>query len=157
LQITLKIWVKRQIRAKWINIWKAETKSRATFKYIPQPSYKVLRLHHSLKKWQSTLLIQICTEKIGLRDFLCKRRVSEFDDPRCDCNKGRQTVDHVLLRYRIYNNIRRKVFGRRGQIDLRAILNKLKLVIKAIRFIEQMRLLRQFQRRNTAQRDEVEH
>lgn len=42
------------------------------------------------------------TEKIGLRDFLWKRRVPEFDDPGCDCGEGRQTLDHILLRCRTY-------------------------------------------------------
>jgi hypothetical protein len=42
-------------------------------------------------------------------------------------------------------------------MDLRAILNKPKLAIKAIRFMEQTHLLRQFRRCGAAQRDEVEH
>jgi hypothetical protein len=136
LQTTLKTWVKRQTRAEWTNSWKAETRGRTTFKHTPQPSHKVLRLHHGLKKWQSALLIQMRTEKIGLRDFLWKRKVPEADDPGCDCGEGRQTVDHVLLRCRTYNDVRRRVFGRGGRIDLRVILNELKLVIKGIRFIE---------------------
>jgi hypothetical protein len=43
------------------------------------------------------LLIQMRTEKIGLRDHLWRRKVPEFDDPGCDCGEGRQTVNHVLL------------------------------------------------------------
>jgi hypothetical protein len=60
----------------------------------------------------------------------------DFDDPGYDYGEGQQTVDHILLRYRTYNNIRRRVFGRGERIDLRAILNEPKLVMKAIRFIE---------------------
>jgi ribonuclease HI len=157
LQATLKTWIKRQTRLEWINGWRAETKGRTTFKHTPQPSHKVLRLHHGLKKWQSALLIQIRTEKIGLKDFLWKRKVPGFDDPGCDCSEGRQTVDHILLRCRTYNDIRRRVFGRGGRIDLRAILNEPKLVTKAIRFMEQTRLLGQFRSCDAVQRDEVEH
>jgi ribonuclease HI/exonuclease III len=157
LQATLKTWVKRQTRAEWTNSWKTETRGRTTFKHTPQPSHKILRLHHGLKKWQSALLIQMRTEKIGLRDFLWKRRVREVDDPGCDCGEGRQTVDHILLRCRTYNDLRRRVFGRGGRIDLRAILNEPKLATKAIRFMEQTHLLGQFRSCDTAQRDEVEH
>jgi hypothetical protein len=96
-------------------------------------------------------------EKIRLRDFLWKRRVPEVDDPGCDCGEGRQTVNHILLRCRTYNDIRRRIFGRGRRIDLRAILNKPKSVIKGIRFIEQTHLLRQFRSCDAAQRDEVEH
>ena len=156
LQATLKTWVRRQTRAEWTNSWKVETRGRTTFKHTPQPSHKILRLHHGLKKWQSALLIQIRTEKIGLRDFLWKRRVPEVDDPGCDCGEGRQTVDHILLRCRKYNDVRRRVFGRGGRIDLRAILNEPKLVTKAIRFMEQTRLLGQFRSCDAEQRDEVE-
>ncbi|PQE33790.1 zinc finger protein [Rutstroemia sp. NJR-2017a WRK4] len=46
--------------------------------------------------------------------------------------------------------------GRTGHIDLRAILNEPKLVTKAIRFMEQTRLLGQFQSCDAEQRDEVE-
>ncbi len=157
LQATLKTWVKRQTRAEWTNSWKVETRGRTTFKHTPRPSHKVLRLHHGLKKWQSALLIQMRTEKIGLRDFLWKRRVPEVDDPGCDCGEGRQTVDHILLRCRTYNDVQRRVFGRGGHIDLRAILNESKLVTKAIRFMEQTRLLGQFRSCDAEQRDEVEH
>jgi hypothetical protein len=83
--------------------------------------------------------------------------VPEVDDPGYDCREGRQTVDHILRRYRTYNDVQRRVFRRRGRIDLRAILNELKLVIKAIRFIEQTRLLGQFRSCDTEQRDEVEY
>ncbi|XMA13648.1 hypothetical protein WAI453_006439 [Rhynchosporium graminicola] len=156
LQATLKTWVKRQTRADWTNSWKMETRGRTTFKHTPQPSHKILRLYHGLKKWQSALLIQMRTEKIGLRDFLWKRRVPGVDDPGCDCGEGRQTVDHILLRCRKYNDVRRRVLGRGGRIDLRAILNEPKLVTKAIRFMEQTRLLGQFRSCDVVQRDEVE-
>jgi ribonuclease HI len=156
LQATLKTWVKRQTRAEWINSWREETRGRTTFKHTRRPSHKVLRLHHGLKKWQSALLIQMRTEKIGLRDFLWKRRVPGVDGPGCDCGEGRQTVDHILLRCRTYNDVRKRVFGRGGHIDLRAILNEPKLVTKAIRFMEQTHLLGQFRSCDTEQRDEVE-
>ena len=81
----------------------------------------------------------------------------EVDGPGYDYGEGRQTVDHILLRCRTYNDVRRRVFGRGGRIDLRAILNEPKLVTKAIRFIEQTRLLRQFRSCDAEQRDEVEY
>ena len=84
------------------------------------------------------------TEKIGLRDFLWKRRVLEVDDPGCDCGEGWQTVNRILLKCWKYNDVWRRVFGRGGRIDLRAILNEPKLVTKAIRFKEQTCLFRQF-------------
>merc|ERR1711939_608413 len=130
-QTTLKTWIMRQTKAEWRNNWEMETRGRTTFKHTPCPTHKVLRIHHGLKKWQSAILIQMRTEKIGIRDFLWKRKVPGLDDPGCDCGGGR--------------------------IDLRAILNEPKLVTKAIRFMEQTHLLGQFRSCCTARRDEVEH
>jgi hypothetical protein len=97
------------------------------------------------------------TEKIGLRDFLWRRRVPGFEDPGCVCGEGRQTVSHVLLRCRNYRDLRRSVFGIRGRMDLRAILNEPKLATRAIRFMEQTHLLGQFRSCVIVQRDEAEH
>ena len=146
----------RQAKAEWRNNWEKEARGRTTYKYTPEPTHKILRTHHGLKKWQSALLIQMRTEKIGLKDFLWKRKVPEVDDPGCDCGEGRQTVGHILLRCRKYRSLRRREFGISGRMDLRAILNESKLATKAIRFMEQTHLLGQFRRCDTAQREEVE-
>ena len=85
------------------------------------------------------------TEKIGLRDFLYQRGVPEITDLHCVCGEGRQTVMHVLMRCRRFQDLRRKeLSGILGQSDLRAILNERKAATKAIYFIEQTQILRQF-------------
>jgi len=77
------------------------------------------------------------TEKIGLRDFLYQRGVPEIMDPHYVCGEGRQTVMHVLMRYRRFQDLRRQeLSGIPGQNDLRAILNERKAVTKAINFME---------------------
>lgn len=144
LQTTLKTWVARYTRAAWSYNWVLEPRGRATFKYTPEPTHKILYLHRGLNKWQSALLIQMRTEKIGLRDHLWRRKVPGIGRPQCECGEGRQTVKHVVLSCREHQETRKRVFGNRGRIDLRAILNEPKLVTKAIRFMEQTQLLGQF-------------
>ncbi|PQE23331.1 zinc knuckle protein [Rutstroemia sp. NJR-2017a BBW] len=157
LQATLKTWIMRYTRAEWAGQWESDQRGRTSYKYTQEPTHKVLRLHHGLKKWQSALLIQMRTEKIGLKDHLWRRKVPEFDDPGCDCGEGRQTVSHVLLRCRKYRDLRRREFGIQGRMDLRAILNESKSATKAIRFMEQTHLLGQFRRCGIVQKGEVEH
>ncbi|KAH7109025.1 hypothetical protein EDB81DRAFT_673095 [Dactylonectria macrodidyma] len=53
---------------------------------------KVLQPHKHFSKRHSAIYIQLRTEKIGMNDFLFKRRVPGITDPRCDCGEGRQTV-----------------------------------------------------------------
>ena len=90
------------------------------------------------------MLVQLRTEKIGLRDFLFSRNVPGIHDWNCVCREGRQTVQHLLLACRTFRDLRKEVFGRLpGRTDLRAILSKHKLATKAITFMEQTQILGQ--------------
>jgi hypothetical protein len=69
----------------WETSWQQETKGRTTFRHTPAPSKKVLQLNEGLTKRQSTILVQLRTEKIGLRDFLFRRKVPDILDLMCNC------------------------------------------------------------------------
>lgn len=48
-------------------------------------------------KHEASLLIQIHTEKIGLRAFLFTRRVPDIPTPRCRCGAAWETAEHIIL------------------------------------------------------------
>ena len=145
LRTTLKTWIKQEAQKEWEHSWTTETRGRACYRYTPKPTHKVLRLHEKRSKRHSSLLIQMRTEKIGLRDFLYQRGVPEITDPQCVCGEGRQTVMHVLMRCRRFKDLRRQeLSGIPGRSDLRAILNERKAATKAINFMEQTQILGQF-------------
>ena len=77
--------------------WRKETKGRATYRHTPVPTKKILQLHEGLSKRESALLVQLRTEKIGLKDFLFQRKMPDVPSPRCECGERRQTVAHILL------------------------------------------------------------
>ena len=58
---------------------------------------KTLKRHKGLTKAESSLLVQIRTGAIGLRDFLYKRRVPEVLTSRCECGEGRETAEHLVV------------------------------------------------------------
>ncbi|RYO78316.1 hypothetical protein DL764_010130 [Monosporascus ibericus] len=150
---TLKTWTKAKVKERWKSSWQNETRGRAICRHLPEPTSKVLQLHEGLSKRQSAILVQLRTEKIGLRDFLFNRNVPDIQDPGCHCGEGYQTVAHVLLQCRRFQELRDQELGRipeRG--DLRAVLGKRKLAIKAIKFIEQTQILGQFQDHGTSRR-----
>lgn len=89
LQATCKMWTRKEADRNWHSSWQQETKGRTTFRHTPAPSKKVLQLHDGLTKRQSAILVQMRTEKIGLRDFLFRRKVPDILDPMCDCQEGR--------------------------------------------------------------------
>ena len=57
---------------------------------------KTLKRHEGFTKAESSLLIQIRTGDIGLRDYLFKRRVPEVLTPYCECGEGRETAEHLV-------------------------------------------------------------
>jgi hypothetical protein len=138
-QATFKVWTRKEADRNWHSSWQQETNGRTTFRHTPAPSKKVLQLHEGLTKRQSAILVQLRTEEIGLRDFLFRRKVPDILDPMCDCREGRQTVRHVLLICRKLKDIRRQELGHLPEgNDLRAILSKRKVAIKAIKFMERV-------------------
>jgi hypothetical protein len=58
---------------------------------------KTLQRHDGLSRAKSSLLVQIRTGAVGLRDFLFKRRVPEVLTPNCECGEGRETVEHLVM------------------------------------------------------------
>jgi hypothetical protein len=143
LRSTTRRWCRTQTERAWAAKWRAEAKGRATYRNTPQPTKKVLQLHEGLTKRQSALLVQLRTEKIGLRDFLFAGRVPGISNPRCQCGERRQTVAHVLLRCRTLRNLQNQAFGNLpGRHNLWTILSKPQLATKAIHFIEQAQILR---------------
>lgn len=143
LKTTLKTWCRKIANQCWQARWTAESKGRATHRHTPIPTKKVLQLHKDLSKTESALLVQMRTEKIGLKDFLFNHRVPGFHNARCHCGERRQTVAHVLLSCRHYKDLRRQELGHfPGRNNLRAILSTRKSAIRAIRFMEQTRVLR---------------
>lgn len=134
LQATLKMRTCKNADRDWLSSWQQETKGRTTFRHSPAPSKKVLQLHEGLTKRQSAILVQLRTEKIGLRDFLFRRKVPDILDPMCDFREGRQTVRHVLLICRKLKDIRRQELGHSSEgNDLRAILSKRKVATRTSR------------------------
>ena len=124
--------------------WKKETKDRATYRYTPIPTKKILQLHEGLSKRESALLVQLRTEKIGLKDFLFQRKVPDVRSPRCKYGERRQTVAYILLRCNMFKDLRNRVLGTfTGRNDLRTILSKAQLATKAIRYMEQTQILGQ--------------
>ena len=64
-----------------------------------RPTSKVLQLHKTLKKAESSILTQMRTPCIGLRKFLYGCRVPDIDSPMCACGGGEETAEHIAMLY----------------------------------------------------------
>jgi hypothetical protein len=61
------------------------------------PTKQVLQLHEGLRKAESALLTQARTRKVGLAEFLYKRRVPSVSTATCQCGAGHETPRHMAL------------------------------------------------------------
>lgn len=117
-------------------MWKAKAGPRLD---TPIPIKQALQLHANLSKAESALLVQMRTEKIGLKDFLFNRRsrtpgaVVERDDKRsltsfCAVISTENSGDKILARSQ-------------DRVTPGWFLNTRRPATKAIKFMEQTRIL----------------
>jgi ribonuclease HI len=148
LKTPAKTQLNRQLLTWWARDWEKETRGRASHSLTPSPTRTILQLYTSLHKALSSVIIQMRTGKIGLRKFLFQRYVPGITDTTCECGRGEQTVQHVLLSCTNFKDLRTEIWkqrdGRRERMDLREILNKPEQAKKAARFMILTRLLGQY-------------
>ena len=80
--------LRRIIKNIWKERWTAQTSQARRSKPVAQDTQwnpKLRHLHHGLSKPQSTITTLLCTENIGLEDFLFRRRVPGHPSPACPC------------------------------------------------------------------------
>jgi hypothetical protein len=75
----------------------------------------ILKLHKKLSSPLYSVLTQMRTGNVGLRQFLHRRRVPGYDNASCECGRGEQTVAHVLLNYLRLIDLRKEMWGRGRQ------------------------------------------
>ena len=96
--------------------WASAKKGRSLYQIMKTPSSSVLKIHRNAEKWVSALLIQKRTQKIGLNKFLYDANVPGFDTPRCPCERGEQSVLHVLMNCPTYYRLRRTTWREEEKI-----------------------------------------
>ena len=87
----------------WTKYRQALNGSLTAAQQRPNIDKKQLKIHSSLTKAESSLATQIRTEKVGLADFLFKRRVPDITSPACPCGWPKQTPRHIITRCTLYN------------------------------------------------------
>lgn len=112
LRNALKTVITKDTHKHWIESWDTAEHGRELYSIEPKPRKAILKLHEGLDKELSAILVQMRTGKIGLRNFLTNRRVPGHNDPRCQCGRGLQTVEHILLTCREYSSQRKGLWDR---------------------------------------------
>ena len=102
-------------------------------------------LKTTLRKAESSALVQFCTGRTGLASFLYWIGVPEFQSPICPCGQGEETPHHVLRHCPLEESNKqslRTMCG--GGIDVVRLLNTPEGAGVAARWIVQSGRLHQF-------------
>ena len=102
-EATKKLDTNQVVKLAWKARWNQQREGRPTTRLADDDppnllfTSKALKKHEGLTKAQSSLLTQARTGDIGLRDFLFRVKVPEVATPYCECGKGRETVEHLVV------------------------------------------------------------
>jgi len=132
-------WADREWKKRWMHI--AAGKQATTWKTPWETNPSVL--YSNLPKHQSTALMLLRTEVIGLNDWLSSVGVPDVL-PRCNCGWPRQTARHVVMQCRTYEGQRAELIREAGSEDFRAILTGVASARAAARWFVRCGILAQF-------------
>ena len=101
--------------------------------------------HHSkLRKAESSMAVQLRSEKIGLNNFLYRMNVPNVRSAECPCGWRKQTVKHVLLFCPRLENERGELIQQAGTSDYRQLLTQKQGIRAAARWMIRVGYLDQF-------------
>ncbi|KAF3484325.1 uncharacterized protein GIQ15_03649 [Arthroderma uncinatum] len=137
--------ISSHVYARWEKEWREESRGRDLYKLAETPFRGIVSLHAKLSRPLSSILTQMRTGKIGLRDYLLNIRVPQVEDDVCQCLKGRESTSHLLRACPIFKDLRRDILWQgEWTTDLKKMLSHKNYAPKAARFMLHTKLLGQF-------------
>lgn len=137
---------KQLVRARtnglWQEKWATGTTGKVLRRLVLQPNKTVLNKYRGLSRPLGTVLFQMRTGKIGLKNYL--HRIGVEENNRCVCGSN-QTVQHVLLNCTRFQDLRKQMWdGTTRETDLRELLTDSSHTAKAAKYMVMTGLLKQF-------------
>jgi hypothetical protein len=133
-----------RIRAKteWIEIWRIIIIERIIYRIIKMLIKNVFKKFKKMTRLESAVIIQTRTDKIELRNYLHKIKMTKFS--RCSCEARRQTMHHTLLKCSKFDDLREKMWTNKRETNLMKLLNTFELIVKVFKYFFATNELQQF-------------
>ena len=130
-------------RLSWESYQRKHDRNRTAAQMASLLKKERLDLHGNLAKAESSLAVQIRTEKIGFAQFLHRQRVPAVTSPACDCGWHSQTAKHIV-RYCSLRPHRQRMLEEAGTMDYRKIVSTPKGLKAVTSWLMKLGLLSQF-------------
>ena len=140
--------VKKWIKRRWEEQWEAYLNTVPPTKKTPAHEGKLGQqrnmLYQGLRKAESSLAVQLRTEKVGFAAFLHARRVPDVVSPACQCGWRRQDPKHIIIFCPNHALNRRSLYEAAGTGRYREIMSTRKGLRALARWVMSEGLLLQF-------------
>ena len=119
----IKGWVKKRWKGRWEAYLSTIPSTKKTPAYDGELGRQRDKLHHNLRKAESSLAIRLRTEKVGFAAFLHARRVPDVVSPACQCGWRRQNPKHVIIFCPNHARNRRSLYEAAGTSQYRELMS----------------------------------
>ncbi len=123
-----------RIRAKItrIKIWRIIFIEKIIHRIIKKLIKNVLKKFNKITRFENAIIIQTRTNKIELKDYLYKIKTIEFS--KCSCEIRKQMMHHTLLKCSKFDELRKKMWADKREMNLTTFLNIFELTIKIFKY-----------------------
>ena len=116
-------WAKKKWENRWKHYLSTAPRSKKTPAHEEELGHRRTKLHQGLCKAESSLAIQLRTEKIGLSAFLHARKVPDVVSPACQCGWRHQDPEQVVISCPERARHRRRLYDAAGTDRYHEILS----------------------------------
>ena len=152
LTATIKIKIRDKIKVKWKKVWIKNEHERIIYKIVKKSIKNVFKKFKYMTRFESSVIIQVKTKKIELRDYLHRIKIEESF--QCSCEYKRQTILHTLLKCLKFDEFKKKMWTNKREMNLTKMLNTFALIHRTFKFLLSTNELYQFRYLTKAQEND---
>ena len=130
----------------WVDKWKIKIIEKSIHWLIKASIKNVLKKFKQMIRSKNSIIVQIKTDKIELKNYFFKINVA--NSSKCSCETKKQTIQHTLFECFEFDNFKKKMWSNKRETNLIKFLNISAFVAKTFKFLLNTNELFQFKHFN---------